>query len=56
MELTPAQQQAFFESFSNPMDYINWYNTAKAAYDAAQKDNEITGNGSVDLGDLVNPR
>ena len=54
-KLTPAQQQAYFESFSNPMDYINWYNAAKAAYDAAQKDKEITGSGDIDLNDLIKP-
>ena len=53
--MSGAEQQAFFESFSDPAAFIAWYNTAKAAYDAAQKDNTITGDGNIDLGDLIKP-
>ena len=53
---TPEQRQTHMESFDGDYAaYIAWYNAAKAAYDAAQKDNTITGDGSVDLGDLIKP-
>ncbi len=53
---TPAQRQAHMETFNGNYEaYFAWHNAAKAAYDAAQKDNTITGDGNIDLGDFVKP-
>jgi len=50
--LTPAAQQAYFESFADPGAFFVWYDAAKAAYDAAHPSIEIGPGGSIDLGDL----
>ncbi|MBP3587967.1 MAG: S-layer homology domain-containing protein [Clostridia bacterium] len=54
MAMTPAEQQAYFESFANPADFFTWHNNAKAEYDASKDDIEIGAGGSIDLGDIVN--
>lgn len=51
--MTPAQQQAYFESFSSLDAYTKWYNDAKAEYEANNESIEIEG-GNVNLGDIVN--
>ena len=53
--MTPAQQVEFFNTFESMEAFVKWYNEAKAAYDAEHGAIEIGGNGSVDLGDIVNP-
>ena len=53
LALTPAEQQAYFESFSNPADYITWYMEAEAAYNESKGDVEIEGGGSIDIGDII---
>ena len=51
LRMSPAEQQAFFESFDSPDAFFNWYNTAKAAYDASEHYIDISG-GNVNLGEL----
>jgi len=52
--MTGAQQQAFFESFSNVEAFFEWYNAAKQEYDEANKDIVIGGDATIDMGDILN--
>lgn len=52
MAMTPEQQQAFYESFPSLQDYIDWFNAAKAAYDAS-KDDVVVDGGNIDIGDYI---
>ena len=47
--LSGAEQVNFFNTFESTEAFVNWYNSAKAEYDALHPDVEV-GNGSVDLG------
>ena len=51
--MSPAEQQAFFESFGNYEAFIAWYIAAEAAYKESQDRNEVSGDGNIDIGDLV---
>ena len=53
LALTPAEQQLYFLSFPSPADYIAWYNSAKAAYEAQKDDLVIEGDGNVNIGDII---
>lgn len=50
---TPAEQQAYFETFDSVAEFASWYNAAKAEYDANNSSVQLGGNGSIDLGDLI---
>lgn len=52
MNMSPAEQQAFFESFGSIEAYLAWYDAAVAEYEANTNVTDISG-GSVDLGDLM---
>ena len=52
--MSGEDQQKYFSSYANPMDFFNWYNEAKAEYEASQNRIEIGEGGSIDLGDLIN--
>ncbi len=41
--MSAAEQAEFVESFSNPMDFITWYNNAEAEYNEKKPAYEITG-------------
>lgn len=49
--MTPEQQQSYYLSFENYVDFFNWYNEAKAKYDEENKPPEI--DGDIDIGDIV---
>lgn len=51
ISLSPAEQQAYFETFASIDDYFTWYNAAKKAYEDEQNRVEITG--GIDIGDLI---
>lgn len=53
--MTPDQQVEYFNKFSSMEAFVQWYNEAKAAYDAEHGAIDIGGDGSVDLGDIANP-
>ena len=53
LNMTPAEQQAHYERFSNLEDYIAWHNAAKEAYEESQ--NVIVATGPIDLGDYIEP-
>lgn len=52
MAMTPEQQQDFFESFPSVQAFMEWYNDAKAEYEAS-KDGIIIDGGDIDIGDYI---
>ena len=46
--MSGEQQQAFIDQFASVAEFVNWYNAAKAEYDAARPDIEIGGDTVVD--------
>lgn len=54
LSMTPAQQQAYYESYPSLQDFITWYNSAKAQYDAEMSSGVVSGSGDgFDIGDIV---
>ena len=51
--MSGADQQAYFNTFKDPMAFFEWYNAAKAEYEASQDRIEIGAGGTIDLGDLI---
>lgn len=54
LEMTPEEQQAYYLSYEKPEDFFAWLNKAKEEYEANQNDIEIGGDGSIDIGDIIN--
>ncbi len=52
LKMTPAEQQAYYESYEDVMDFIAWYNAAKAKYDADKDTIQIEG-GKIDIGEIM---
>ncbi len=52
---TPAEQQAYYETYDNFMDFVAWYNAAKAKYDAENEVNRVEG-GKIDIGEIMNEK
>ena len=50
--MSPGDQMAYMNSYSNVEDFFAWYNSAKAQYELENPPIEV-GDGNVDLGDLV---
>ena len=50
LAMSPEKQEAYFETFDDPDDFIKWYNAAKAEYDATHEGEEVEG-GGIDIGD-----
>lgn len=53
MALSPAEQQAYYESFPSLEDYIAWHNAALAEYEENQ--DTIVATGPIDIGDYMTP-
>ena len=53
--MTPEEQVEYFNKFPSMEAFVKWYNEAKAEYEEENGAIEIGGDGSVDLGDIVNP-
>lgn len=51
--MTRSEQQAFMNRFESLSAFFDWYDAAKAEYDATRETIQIGGGGSVDLGDLI---
>ena len=51
LEMTPAEQQEYMESYEDINDFLAWYNKAKEEYEKNQDYTEIGGDGSIDLGE-----
>ena len=53
--LPPEIQQQYFETFENPMDFVEWHGNAKKEYDEIYKNEiEIAPDGSINLEDYIN--
>lgn len=52
-DMSAAEQQAYVESFKDMDAFFDWYNQAKADYEAANPSIEV-GDGKVDMGDIIN--
>lgn len=44
LELTPAQQQAYYESFPTPQAYMDWFNAAAKEYNQNNNSTQVEGN------------
>ena len=51
--MSGAEQQEYMMSFSSIEAFFEWFNAAKAKYDAEHPSIEIGGDGSIDLGDII---
>lgn len=54
--MSDAEQEAFYYSFDSADDYFEWYNAAKKTYEDNRNDIVIGGDGSIDLGDILNKK
>jgi len=50
MEMSFAEKQAFFDSFATPSDFYDWYNQARAEYEAENRPTQAGPDGVIDLG------
>ena len=48
--MSESEQIEHYESFSDPTDFLAWYNRVKEAYEKEQDRIEIGEGGSVDIG------
>ena len=54
LALSDEAKYAFYQTFLPDVQaFFDWYNAAKAAYDAEQERNEIGEGGNVDIGDIL---
>ena len=53
LALSPAEQQAYYETFEDYEAYFEWLNQAKEDYENNKDQIEIGGGGSLDLGDIL---
>lgn len=51
--MSPAQQQAYMESFESMEAFFVWYENAKQEYEAANPPIDV-GNGSIDMNEILN--
>lgn len=51
MAMTPAEQQAYYESFPTLEEFIAWHNAAQAEYEEAHDIPVVTG--PIDIGDYM---
>lgn len=50
--MSPSEQQAYMDSFPSIEAFFEWYNAAKAAYEAANPPIEV-GDETIDIGDII---
>ncbi len=51
LKMTKQEQDDFYASFEDPMEFFQWFNAVKAIYDEERKENEFDG-GSIDIGGM----
>ena len=54
--MSKTEQDIFRESFVPKSDIYTWYAAAKKAYEDSQNNILIGGDGSINLGDILNPK
>ena len=52
--MSGKEQEAFYKSFDSAQDYFKWRKAAKKAYEDSKNDIVIGGDGSIDLGEILN--
>ena len=52
-KLSVSEKEAYFKSFADPEDFYDWLDAAEAVYNEQNKDNVVTGDGSIDLEDFI---
>lgn len=53
MELTPEEQQKYFLSFPSYMEYVAWFEAAKATYEESLDRITLEGDGMLDIGEII---
>ena len=48
--MTPAEKAEFFNSFATPDEFFLWHDEAKMKYEEEHPDEEIGGDGNIDIG------
>lgn len=51
LEKSKEEQDAFYASFEDPMEFFEWFDAVKAIYDEERKENEFDG-GAIDIGGM----
>ena len=54
LKLTPAEQEAYMNSYEDIMDFLEWYRTAEEQYKEERPGVDIGGGGDIDIGDFIN--
>lgn len=54
MNMSEAEQQAYFNSYADPADFFAWYNKAKEEYEQSRDVIEVGPDATIDLGSLGN--
>ena len=54
MNMSEAEQQAYFNSYADPADFFAWYNKAKEEYEQSRDVIEVGPDATIDLGKLGN--
>ena len=52
MNMSEAEQQAYFNSYADPADFFAWYNKAKEKYEQSRDVIEVGPDATIDLGKL----
>lgn len=53
LALTTSEQQAYFESFASVDAFYEWLEIAEKEYEESMKNDSVTGDGTLDLGDYI---
>ena len=51
LEMTKEEQDAFYKSFEDPVEFFAWFDAVKAIYDEQREENHYDG-GSIDIGGM----
>ena len=54
--MSEAEKDIFRDSFEPRIDFYIWYAAAKKDYEDSKNNIVIGGDGSIDLGDILNPK
>lgn len=54
MNMSAEDQEAYFNSFSSPAEFFDWYNKAKQEYEDSRDVIEVGPDATIDLGDIGN--
>ena len=52
--LSPEKQQEYMNSYDDIMDFLEWYSVAEEAYKKEHEDDDVIGDGDINIGDFIN--